>query len=157
MIKGSVLEMNGVAADSYFAGHVAAFAYEQLIEDAHTFSFETVMSDPRKLDMFRAAKEAGYRIYLYFICTEDPQINIARIDQRVAEDGHDVPDATVIKRYSKVFEHLLDAVNLCHRVYFFDNSGEAPVLFAEVEDVQFAMKATAPKWFVDFTNRHERK
>lgn len=32
-----------------------------------------------------------YRIYLYFVATQDAAINIARVAQRVQPGGHDVP------------------------------------------------------------------
>jgi predicted ABC-type ATPase len=35
-----------------------------------TFSFETVMSHPGKLDFIKEAKAKGFKTYLYFVCTE---------------------------------------------------------------------------------------
>ena len=60
-----------------------------------SFSFETVFSHPAKIDILRRAFESGYRTYLYFIATETPEINIARIAQRVQrcskEKDHEKP------------------------------------------------------------------
>lgn len=55
------------------------------------FTIETVMSDVRKMDYIRLAKQSGYRIYLYFVSTQDVEINIGRVAQRVQLGGHDVP------------------------------------------------------------------
>jgi len=38
------------------------------------FTMETVMSDARKLDYFKLAKSLGYRLYVYFVSTKDPEI-----------------------------------------------------------------------------------
>lgn len=48
------------------------------------FTFETVLSSEYKLNILRKAKEEGYFIKCVFVLTVDPQINIARIESRVA-------------------------------------------------------------------------
>ena len=48
------------------------------------------MSSEYKLNILRKAKEEGYFIKCVFVLTVDPQINIARIESRVAAGGHNV-------------------------------------------------------------------
>lgn len=55
---------------SYFATVFADFCRYQLISAEHSFTFETVMSGRDKIDLLSYAKKKGYKIYLYFICTE---------------------------------------------------------------------------------------
>lgn len=50
------------------------------------------------MDILRKAKKEGYFIKCVFVLTIDPQINIARIESRVAFGGHDVENAKVIDR-----------------------------------------------------------
>ena len=69
--------------NSYTVAIVADFLKEQYLVRKMSFSFETVSSHPAKIDILRRAFESGYRTYLYFIATETPEINIARIAQRV--------------------------------------------------------------------------
>jgi predicted ABC-type ATPase len=52
-----------------------------------TFTFETVLSHSSKLGFLQQAGQMGYKNYLYFVCTVDPTINIARVAQRVALGG----------------------------------------------------------------------
>lgn len=59
------------------------------------FSFETVMSHVSKIELFRACRDAGYETVLYFVSTRDPNLNVARVAQRVALGGHDVPPERV--------------------------------------------------------------
>lgn len=148
--EGSKLHVPSASKpDNYFAGAVATFVYRQLMLQENTFSYETVMSDERKILQFREAKEKGFKLYLYFVCTDDPAINIGRIDQRVANNEHDVPDDVVIKRYYKVFEHLLEVIKLSDRAYLFDNS-DSMKLFIEVEGGnQFTVKDALPRWFIE--------
>ena len=58
--------------------------------------FETVLSAQDKIDYIIRAKQSGYFIRLFFVGTNHPSINAARIAQRVMEGGHDVPISKII-------------------------------------------------------------
>ena len=64
-----------------------------------TFSFETVFSHSSKLDIMQQAVELGYKVYLYFVSTEDPEINKFRVAARKMKGGHDVPPEKIESRY----------------------------------------------------------
>ena len=51
--------------NSYFASVAADFLRNKLLTTRHTFTFETVMSHPGKVELLQKAQEAGYRTYLY--------------------------------------------------------------------------------------------
>ncbi len=87
-----------------------------------SFSFETVMSHPSKIDVLKQAKALGYFNVLYFVGTELPELNISRVRQRVGLGGHDVPDDRIIARYSRAMTLLPLAIAQCDRVVLFDNS-----------------------------------
>lgn len=76
------------------------------IEKKEDFTFETVLSSNYKLDILRKAKEEGYFIKCVFVLTADPQINVARIESRVASGGHDVERSKVIDRYYKSIDNI---------------------------------------------------
>src|SRR5262249_30257746 len=61
------------------------------IADKRSFSFETVMSHPSKVEVLHQARDAGFRIKLFFVSIDDPRTNIERVALRVAQGGHDVP------------------------------------------------------------------
>ena len=50
------------------------------------------MSHISKVEFLREAKRQGYKTYLYYVSTVDPQINIARVKYRVSVGGHPVPE-----------------------------------------------------------------
>ncbi len=79
--------------------------------------FETVFSANDKLDFIRCAKQAGFFIRLFFVCTESPMINAARIAGRVMKGGHDVPIAKIISRYQKSIINCKVATAIADRVY----------------------------------------
>ncbi len=64
------------------------------------------------------AKEAGFFIRLFFICTNDPSINAQRVALRVMEGGHDVPIQKIINRYYRSIANCIEAVSIVDRAYF---------------------------------------
>lgn len=68
------------------------------LETGQSLSYETVMSHDSHIDFMREARNRGYEVHLYFVGVSDPQINIDRIAQRVAQGGHDVPKDKTLKR-----------------------------------------------------------
>lgn len=105
---------------------------ERCLADRQSMIFETVFSADDKLDFIRRAKQAGFFIRLFFVCTESPMINAARIAGRVMKGGHDVPIAKIISRYQKSIINCKVATSIADRVYVYDNSvdgQEARILF----------------------------
>lgn len=138
-----------VNINAYFASVVADFLRTKLIEASKSFTFETVMSSPDKIEVLRKAQNQGFRTYLYYVATEDPEINISRISYRVQTGGHPVPLDKIKNRYKRSLDLLKEAVRLTHRAYFFDNSGDEHVWIAEVTNgKELEMKTDLmPIWF----------
>lgn len=108
--------------NSYIASVAAEFLRQKLLAARRTFTFETVMSHPSKVDLLQQAQAEGYRTYLYYVATDDPAINISRVENRVKLNGHDVPPDLVEKRYYRSLDLLLSAIRHTNRAYIFDNS-----------------------------------
>ena len=97
---------------------------EECIAKGRSLILETVMSVPDKIEFVHRAKQQGYFIRLFFIGTENPQINAARIAYRVMTGGHDVPIPKIISRYSKSIANCSLLVPVVDRLYVYDNSVE---------------------------------
>ena len=137
--------------DSYFAAFVASFIQQILIELGVSFSFETVMSHPSKLDVMRLAKQKGYLVYLYYVSTLSPEINVGRVRTRVAEGGHDVQVSKIRSRHTKSMEQLYEAISLSDRAYVFDNSGKKYQWIAEYDGAHRELKVYQDlSWFNHF-------
>lgn len=121
-----------VEVNSYFASVLADFVRHKLLDSKTSFTFETVMSSPDKVDFMHKAQQAGFRTYLYYVATADSAINVDRVQHRVAMGGHPVPIEKIIARYHRSLELLSDAVLYSDRAYIFDNSGHERVWIAEV-------------------------
>ncbi|WP_441242411.1 AAA family ATPase [Tardiphaga sp. 768_D3_N2_1] len=115
----------------YSDEHLSRIAFRQArymrVEYARagqSFGFETVYSHPSNLDFLRTLTAFGYKVDLYFVCTESPEINMQRVANRAASGGHDVPLDRIRTRWSKSIEVLLASLPFIERIALFDNSSE---------------------------------
>ena len=104
------------------AVHYAADIREECIDNERSLIIETVLSAPDKISFIQRAKQKGYFIRLFFIGTDNPQINAARIAYRVMTGGHDVPIQKIINRYYKSIANCSLLVPVVDRLYVYDNS-----------------------------------
>ncbi len=123
VISGNLIQFSERIKSDYHAAVAADFLRTELLAMRKSFTFETVMSHPSKVDFMREAQSVGYRTYLYYVATGDPEINVARIKARVLNGGHDVPEEKARSRYARSLELLPSAIKNSDRAYIFDNSG----------------------------------
>lgn len=127
------------------------------LEHGRSFSFETVMSHPSKIETLRQAHERGFTTLLYFVATSNPQVNVERVGQRVALGGHDVPADRIVSRYQRTLALLPEAVAVADRCFLFDNTATRAAnmepglrLVATVERVEsqrvVAFRPPTPQW-----------
>ncbi|MEY4904338.1 MAG: hypothetical protein RLZZ292_2153 [Bacteroidota bacterium] len=133
---------------SYLSAFLADFIRYSFVEKKNTFTFESVLSHPSKLDLLRLAEHKGYRNYLYFIATDSPRLNTERVKTRAMKGGHDVPTDKVESRYYRTLELLPQLIAVTHRTYIFDNSANQIELIAEIENGQSVeiKTNTIPQW-----------
>lgn len=125
-IKGPYVNADDIQKEQEITNIEAANIADEMrysfIASGKTFSFETVLSTDRKLNMLREAKEKGYFIRGYFIMTCDPDLNVQRVHARVASGGHSVDDDTVRRRYRKSLANIPEFVSLCDVCHVYDNT-----------------------------------
>ncbi|GAA0342923.1 zeta toxin family protein [Bowmanella denitrificans] len=137
---------------SKLAQKIATEQRQMWLTSGVSHSYESVMSHASHLDYIQEANRRGYKSYLYYVCIADPDINVERVDERVALGGHPVPKEKIRSRYSRSLSQLFDMARQCHRVYFFDNT-DMLVPIAEVNPNSFldvkeeAYNRVKPKWF----------
>ncbi len=131
-IEKGFISFNNLGFDSYLSAILTDFLRHKLLNEGKSFTFETVMSSPDKIEILKKAQIEGYRTYLYYVATEDPLINLLRIGHRVKSGGHNVPNEKVISRYYRSLELLFEAVKHTDRTFIFDNSGDNKIWIAEI-------------------------
>jgi predicted ABC-type ATPase len=152
------IDFFAVMVNSYYASVCADFIRHQLLEKKISFTFETVMSSQDKVDFLQKAQEAGYRTYLYFIATQDPIVNISRVQNRVRLGGHDVPQDKIVSRYYRSLELLSKAVKYTNRAYIFDNSTQDRLWIAQIDNgKEFIFKCeNVPDWVERYLLKGQR-
>ena len=135
---GSLLRVNGVRLEwgssdisPYTAAAIAALLREKMLIARRSFSFETVMSHPSKVEFLGKARAADYRTYLYFVATDAVELNVRRVEVRERSGGHAVPEQKIRERYLRSLALLPAALLHADRAYLFDNSSAQHVLLAE--------------------------
>jgi predicted ABC-type ATPase len=123
---------------------------ERCLRERKSLIFETVLSRIDKVDYIRRAKEAGFFVRLFFVCTESPTINAMRIAKRVMQGGHDVPITKIISRYKLSVANCIETAKIVDRCYLYDNSIEnrdARPLFRAVDGRVFkCYSENLPTW-----------
>ena len=94
-----------------------------------SFAFETTLSGRGYLHRVEQWRAAGYKVSLYFLMLDSPELAIARVAERVRQGGHDVPEPVIRRRYAAGLRNFRgiyrDSVD---DWMLFDNSGEEPLL-----------------------------
>lgn len=108
-----------------------------MLSNGLSFTWETVFSHESRLDIMNYAKNCGYRVHLTYVTTKNPDINVARVRNRVLEGGHDVPEDKIRSRYERSISFLPQMILAADEVLIYDNSYEntAPtLLFQKLTD-----------------------
>lgn len=154
-ITNNTLNCLAPAHTERLAQMIADYLRKKLLIEKKRFSFETVFSHRSKLDTLKHAVKAGYKVYLYFVCTESPQINKFRVEARTKKGGHSVPADRIESRYYRALDLLHDASQLAYQAFFFDNSEDGGnfKMFAHFKIVagkkvwDDIIEDDIPKWF----------
>lgn len=127
---------------------------ERYLQLKLSLTYESVMSHSSHLEYIKRAREAGFKTYLYYVCINDPLVNIERVRERVKSGGHNVPEEKILSRYNNSLSHLYDMSMLCDRAYYFDNSYEQELFAEKSENNLLKIKIRKynklqPIWFQD--------
>jgi len=130
-IAGEYTNADDVVAAAGISNEEAALQVDErryrAIEQRLDFTFETVLSSDYKLAVLRKAKESGYFIKCIFVLTADPQINVKRVEARVALGGHSVEEEKIVKRYYKSLANIKVMMDMCDILHVYDNTLDKPV------------------------------
>ena len=136
---GDYINADDIKATTFCSDLEAAVKAEELRERMITlkkdFTFETVLSTNRNMDLLKRAREQGYFVRCIYVLTADPMVNIARVNARKAFGGHGVPEDKVVSRYGKALALVPELVKVCDIMHIYDNTEEPFRIFKKRKDM----------------------
>jgi predicted ABC-type ATPase len=119
---GKALQPTIPGTSAVAAARHVLIAAQKHIHKRESFAVETTLSGQGYLRMMIDARARGFEVVLVYIGTENVELNLARIRDRVLTGGHNVPEEDVRRRYTRSFENLPTAIHRADHTILFDNS-----------------------------------
>lgn len=95
------------------------------IKENLDFSFETTLGGNTIPQLLVVAAGQGFRLVIWYVGLDSPELHIARVRKRVARGGHDIPEDNIRRRYESSRVNLINLIPHLTRLRVFDNSFEA--------------------------------
>lgn len=105
------------------AGRLMLQRIEELASQKIDFAFETTLASRSFVPFIKKCKKEGYTIILIYFYLHSEELAIQRVAERVAGGGHDIPLATITRRYSRSLKNLISLyIDIVDEFVMFDNS-----------------------------------
>lgn len=88
------------------AGRIVVDRINSLMQEQKDFAVETTLASKSYAHIIKKAKQFGYYVTLVYFWLKSPEMAIKRVEQRVLHGGHNVPVATIIRRYWSGIKNL---------------------------------------------------
>jgi predicted ABC-type ATPase len=87
------------------------------------FAFETTLSGQTTAPWLRSLRDVGYVIDLHYFWLASADLAVARVAHRVGRGGHNVPEATIRRRYRQSIQNFFTLYRpASSRWHVYDNS-----------------------------------
>jgi len=97
------------AAGQVQAARILLSNLKGYLEQRKTFALESTLSGLTYVKYLDRAKSFGYRICVHYLWLPSADESFQRVQQRVVEGGHDVPEEHVYRRYPRVIKNALNS------------------------------------------------
>lgn len=133
-------------ADQIKAAKIAIKLRNHCFEEGKSFNEETTLTGKTILKTIDKAKELGYKIYLYYIGVDSPEIAKERVRNRVLKGGHDISSEVIEKRYYESLENLKKIISKCDYVDIYDNTDIYKLVFSFANNEIIENSISSSKW-----------
>lgn len=114
------------------AGRVMLRRMDELLDQRVSFAFETTLATRSFKQFISKAKRNSYRVTLIYFWLDSVELAKLRVQNRVAEGGHNIPEDVIERRYVRGLSNLFYLyADLCDLVLLYDNSKSEPELIFE--------------------------
>ena len=129
---------------------------DAMLRERRSFAVEDLTVDT---DLLERARQAGYTTKVFFVSTEDPNLNVGRIVVRMSRGGQSVPLETIPNSYEDAMKNLPDARRHADDLLVYDNTpnGRGHRLVARfIEGELVKTTNTSPEWIKKIFGRELR-
>ena len=109
------------------AGRMILEQIRTLAARRETFGFETTLSGRGHESFLREAKRKGFSVFIYYLWIPDARAALERVQKRVEEGGHFIPNCVVVRRFERSLKNFFERY-ACLADYWalLDNSTQPP-------------------------------
>ena len=107
------------------AWHQGKRLLEWAIQEKADFAFETTLGGRTITALLKKALDEGFEVRIWYVGLSSPELHIARVQSRVKQGGHDIPEATIRERYTHSRLNLSQLLPRLTEFLLYDNSEEA--------------------------------
>lgn len=105
------------------AGKIMLRRLDELADSNSDFAFETTLSTRSFLPRLTRMRENGYEFTLLFLWLAKTDLAVRRVAERVRRGGHNIPEATIKRRYEKGLRNFFELYRpIADNWYFYNNS-----------------------------------
>jgi predicted ABC-type ATPase len=113
------------------AGRLLLTRIKELAEARQDFAFETTLAGRSYVKLIAELRRSAYDVILFFLWLPSAEAAVARVAGRVRQGGHDVPEATIRRRFESGLRNFLRIyAPLVNSWYILDGSELPPSLIA---------------------------
>jgi predicted ABC-type ATPase len=126
------LSPHSPASSAIEAGRLMLARIRSFRDQGRSFGFETTLASKTFAPFLRESMERGFSVHVVYVSLVSPELAMQRVRSRVEKGGHDVPEETVRRRYSRGLGNFFELFQpLASSWSVFDNSGRELLAIAE--------------------------
>jgi len=107
------------------AWHQGKRLLQRAIAERLDFAFETTLGGSTIARLLADAAAEGIEVRIFYVGLASPELHIARVRHRVRAGGHDIPDATIRRRWRHSRQNLIQLLPALTELRVYDNSEDA--------------------------------
>ncbi|MBN8718784.1 MAG: hypothetical protein J0H85_05020 [Sediminibacterium magnilacihabitans] len=144
-----LLELGNYTAENLALGEsIAQQRIAGFIERKESFMIESNLSKKSDYEWIKRMQRHGYDAVLYFLGTDDVEINKDRVLNRVAQGGHDIAVPIIEQRYRMGLTYLKSEILNFTDAYLYDSSDKIPKQMAVLKKGKIIEQIDNPSLWV---------
>ncbi len=112
------------------AGRLMLQEVKEAVTKRESFAIETTLSGSAYLKHIREWQALGYEVSLFFLRLSSVDLAISRVEQRVKQGGHNIPEEVIRRRYQAGLDNFPIYAELVNDWSLFNNDDSIPKLIA---------------------------